>query len=404
MLVLGSGPGADVRLVDPSVAPRHATVLLAEDGLCVRDVSSGAGLFVAGARVPQALLPVQDAHFVLGHISATLRVACDSEAAPEGNQVTELVGESAPMCRLRADVARIARLRAPVLLQGDSGTGKDVVARALHRLGGRRGSYVPMNMGAVSESLADSELFGHARGSFTGAVQARAGAFEQANGGTLFLDEIGDLAPSIQVKLLRVIEDGCVRPLGATHAINVQTRVVSATWVDLPTRVAEGAFRADLLHRISTVTLRLPALRERKSDIPLLARHLLSKMQSEVGPKRLTATALAALVHYSWPGNVRELASVLYRAAVFARGAEIDAPQVINAFPQQVQARVRVMTPEYAQQLVDAEGGNVSAAARAAGVPRSTFRGWLTREEGSDAPGQCASAQFALAPQVQRES
>ncbi|HEX6275539.1 MAG TPA: sigma 54-interacting transcriptional regulator, partial [Polyangiaceae bacterium] len=264
-----------------------------------------------------------------------------------------------------------------------SGSGKDVVAQALHALSGRSGAYVPLNAGAFPDSLADAELFGHRRGAYTGAVSGRAGAFELAHRGTLFLDEVGELSHAVQVKLLRVVEDGAVRPIGASDSLHVDVRLVAASWVRLDERVREGSFRADLFHRLSTATIELPPLRRRKSDIPALSRVLLSRLKDDVGDKRLTGAALARLLEYAWPGNVRELSAVLYRSAVTAPGVDIDAHHVV--LPEETRALTATRAgPERALTLLGEHGGNVSAASRAAGVPRSTFRAWLARCEKDD--------------------
>jgi DNA-binding NtrC family response regulator len=378
-LVLGSGRGADVSVEDRTVSALHARLEATPAGLFVEDLSSRNGVFVSGARVPGAWLGGSSASFVMGRTTVTVRSLAEDEesAPPEGEPIPGLVGSSAPMRRLAAEIRRCARLRAPVLLQGESGSGKDVVARVIHELSKREGAYVPMNVGAIPEALADAELFGHKRGAFTGAVVARSGAFEEAHHGTLFLDEIAELAAGIQVKLLRVVEDQQVRPLGGMQAVGVNVRIVSATWVPLDERVAAGRFREDLFHRISTFVIRLPPLRTRKSDIPALARVLLGRIRDEVGRKELRSEGLARLVAHSWPGNVRELSSVLYRAAVASQHDEIDADDVTRALSGTAKARARALSEDEARALLDGHGGNVSAAARAAGVARSTFRAWL---------------------------
>jgi DNA-binding NtrC family response regulator len=264
-------------------------------------------------------------------------------------------------------------------LLGESGTGKDVVARAMHELSRRSGPLVPLNVGAIPEALADAELFGHQRGAFTGAVAARAGAFEQAHRGTLFLDEIAELTPAMQVRLLRVVEDGSVRPVGGVQPVSVDVRVISATWAPLRQRVEDGRFRADLYHRLSYVVIELPPLRERKSDIPALARALLVRSCDELGEKRLSSAAVARLVAHDWPGNVRELKAVLYRASIAAEGEEIGPEHVELGLPSVAEARGPVLLPTRALELLHQFRGNVSAAARAARVPRSTFRAWLEK-------------------------
>ena len=382
-LVLGSGPAADLRLLDPAVSARHCAVRLGESGVEVSDLGSRNGLRLGAARLASLLLCGDGTSFVIGRTSVTIRRRSDDDedGASDEPSIPTLIGRSPAMQRVRREIARHARTRAAVLLQGESGSGKDVVAQALHALSGRTGDYVPLNAGAFPDSLADAELFGHRRGAYTGAVTGRAGAFELAHRGTLFLDEVGELSPAVQVKLLRVVEDGAVRPIGATEALKVDVRLVAASWARLDERVREGAFRADLFHRLSTVTIELPPLRKRKSDIAALSRVLLARLESDVGERRLTGAALARLLEYAWPGNVRELSAVLYRSAVAAPGIDIEACHV--ALPEDVRppgSTVRA-SPERARELLDEHRGNVSAASRAAGVPRSTFRAWLVRAE-----------------------
>jgi len=377
-LVVGSGVGVDLRVDDPTVSARHCSVHASDDGVVVEDLGSRNGTFVGGARVRRAWLQGRDASFVIGRTTVTLRESRRDEPQPSA-RVPGLVGNSLAIRRVADAVCRLAPLSAPTLISGESGTGKDVVARALHQLGARTGAYVPLNVGAIPEALADAELFGHCRGAFTGAVATRPGAFELAQHGTLFLDEVAELAQSLQVKLLRIVEDGQVRPVGASKVTRVQVRVVSATWADLDARVTEGRFRADLLHRLSTVVIRLPPLRQRKCDISCLAVELLGRHEAELGPKRLTSAALARLVDHSWPGNVRELGSVLYRAAVASDAEAIDAVHIELPKPGVARARAEPSAPVDPLALLEKHGGNVSSAARAARVPRSTFRSWLER-------------------------
>jgi DNA-binding NtrC family response regulator len=379
-LVLGSGRAADTAVEDRAVSAVHASLSATASGIVVEDLHSRNGVFVGGARVEGARLVAGASSFVIGRTTVTVRELPDgARVLPATEPLAGLIGGSLPMRRLAAEVRRCAPLRAAVLLQGESGSGKDVVARAIHDLGGRAGAYVPINVGAIPESLADAELFGHRRGAFTGAVLGRAGAFEEAHRGTLFLDEVAELPASIQVKLLRVVEDGRVRPIGGGQPVDVDVRIVSASWVPLDERVAEGRFREDLFHRIATFVVRVPPLRSRKSDIPALAKHLLGRVRDEVGPKQLGSAALARLVAYSWPGNVRELGSVLYRAAVAAAGEQIEAAHVDAALIGPSRCRPRALSESEASLLLREHGGNVSAAARTAGVPRSTFRSWLEK-------------------------
>lgn len=379
-LTIGTAPSCQLVLEDPTVSGRHVSVTALAVGVVVEDLGSKNGVFVGGARITRATLRGEEGCFVIGRTTITVRPALEPQGAAPVPLVPGLVGSSEPMRRLVQDIRRVAVLDAPVLLQGESGTGKDVIARAIHQLSGRRGRYVPLNAGALGESLADSELFGHCRGAFTGAVQARSGAFEQADRGTLFLDEIADLAPSIQVKLLRAVEDGEIRQLGGVAPIRVRTRIVAATWAPLEQRIEKGSFRADLYHRLSTFVIRVPPLRQRKADIPELVRLLLTTKRDELGERHLSQAALERLGGYSFPGNVRELFSIVYRAAALTRGREVGVMDIEASLPV-VQDTQATATRFDAHHLLAAHGGNVSAAARSARVARSTFRAWLRRQD-----------------------
>jgi DNA-binding NtrC family response regulator len=381
-LSLGSGPNAQIKVHDRAVSAQHCRLSADEQGVLVHDLGSKNGVFVGGARVPLARLEPGTASFVIGRSTVTVRPV--SEVAPArlgASGLPGIVGNSEPMRRVAEEVRRHAATRAPILIQGESGTGKDLVARAIHTLGRPAGPYVPLNVGAIAESLADSELFGHRRGAFTGAVAHRHGAFEQAHRGTLFLDEVAELSPGVQVRLLRVVEDGAVKPLGAQSSSTVDVRIVSASWASLAARIEEGRFRADLYHRLSTVTLQLPPLRERRSDIPALATVLLRRLEPELGRKHLSGDALAVLVAHNWPGNVRELSSVLYRAAAQASGREILAEHLALSVRLPGPRRVQDVGRFDARALLESHDGNVSAAARAARMPRTTFRALLMRSE-----------------------
>lgn len=384
-LRLGSSESCDVAIPDPTVSQRHAEVRWTEEGLEVLDLESKNGLFLDSARVRSAKLVASGSHFQLGRTLIVLRGADPKEDEEPFEPVPGLVGSSAAMRRVAAEIRRAAPLRAPVLVTGETGTGKDLVATALHQLSGRSGMLIPLNMGTLSEGLADADLFGHTRGAFTGAIAQRSGAFVLANGGTLFLDEIADLTPNLQVKLLRVVEDGRVRALGSAEYRDVDVRVVSATWADLSERASQGRFREDLLHRISTLVVRLPPLRQRKSDIAVLSAALLARYVDEFGELALSDAALSCLMRHDWPGNVRQLGSVLYRSALMARDGMIDAADVAQAIGSTSLRAKPVASPVDAVRVLQQHAGNVSAAARALGVPRSTFRAWLERAENSAA-------------------
>jgi len=372
VLVVGSGPDADLTLDDKAVSARHCRLEVTPAGLQVSDLDSKNGVFVGGSRVRVALLSAEGSSFSIGHTTA-LAESKTAEPAPEDD--LGLVGQSDAMVRLRAQIRQVARLAAPVLVLGESGSGKDVVARAIHRLSGRSGPYVPLNMAAFSEGLIDAELFGHQRGSFTGADASRPGAFEQADRGTLFLDDIADFSLGGQAKLLRVIEDGMVRAVGSAASRRVDVRVISATCAPLDERVRDERFRHDLYHRLSTLVVEVPALRQRRGDIPELARCLLERMAGEVGPKQLSPAALALLASAQFPGNVRELSKTLYRAAALHACDLIEPAHLELRGPS-----IRATRLDYraAAELVSSHG-SISAAARAAGVPRTTLRSVLER-------------------------
>jgi two-component system, NtrC family, response regulator PilR len=248
-----------------------------------------------------------------------------------------LIGASAAMTHLRAQVEKLARNQAPVFIHGESGTGKEVIARLIHQLGPRAaGPFVPVNCGAISPELMESEFFGHKKGSFTGAATDKQGLFQVASGGTLFLDEVADLPLAMQVKLLRAIQERAVRTVGAHAEEAVDVRILSASHRDLAALVAEGRFRQDLFYRIDVIALHVPPLRERPEDIEELAAHILARLAArDGGPvRRLSASARAVLSAYAFPGNVRELENMLERACALCEGEEIQSGDVaVDAKP-----------------------------------------------------------------------
>jgi two-component system response regulator HydG len=247
-----------------------------------------------------------------------------------------IVGRSTVIRDLLDRIQRVAPTDATVLLTGESGTGKELVARALH-VSSRRGDkpFVPVNCAAITETLLESELFGHAKGAFTGATRARRGLFEEASGGTLFIDEIGETAPGSQAKLLRALQEGEIRRVGESTPVQVDVRVIAATNQDLRRAVAEKRFREDLFYRLAVVPIRIPPLRERREDVPLLAAHFLHRFVKRTGSqKTLAPEAVARLVEHDWPGNVRELENMIEQAAALSPGTEIRAADVqIEARP-----------------------------------------------------------------------
>jgi two-component system response regulator PilR (NtrC family) len=242
-----------------------------------------------------------------------------------------LLGTSAAMQHMREMIARVARSQAPVHIFGESGTGKELVAKLIHESGPRRdGPFVPVNCGAIPTELMESELFGHKRGSFTGAVSDKKGLIQSAEGGTLFLDEIADLPLHMQVKLLRVIQEKAVRPVGEQHEIGVDVRVLSATHKNLSQLVTEGKFREDLFYRVNVIELRVPSLRERPEDVNELAEAVLRRLgrRMKITPPTLTKDALAALESYAFPGNVRELENILERTITLSTSGEVCASDI----------------------------------------------------------------------------
>jgi DNA-binding NtrC family response regulator len=247
-----------------------------------------------------------------------------------------MIGESPAMKELRQTIDKVAASDATVLITGDSGTGKELVARALH-FAGRRASrpFVPVNCGALVGTLLDSELFGHVRGAFTGADTAKRGLFLAADGGTLFLDEIGELPLDLEPKLLRALQDGEIRPIGGTNSIRVDARVIAATNRALDEAIKAGTFREDLFYRLAVITIEVPPLRNRPGDIPLLAHHFAEQaaLRAERGRLELTDAAIAYLTAQPWPGNVRELENSIERAVILATGDVLDVDDVTQGRP-----------------------------------------------------------------------
>jgi PAS domain S-box-containing protein len=293
-----------------------------------------------------------------------------------------IVGHNPAMLRVREQIKNAARSEAPVLVLGESGTGKELVAAAVHALSRRaQGPFVKVNCAALNENLLESELFGHRRGAFTGAMRDRQGRFEAASGGTIFLDEIGDMAPAMQAKLLRVLEGREIERVGENTPVPVDIRLVSATNRQLAALVGSGAFREDLLYRVNVIPITLPPLRERADDVPLLVAHLLARIgaANDRPGLRVTPAALELLQTYCWPGNVRQLINALEYGVVTCRGAEIgvpDLPAHLTGDPACVPAARRRRAPltrEAVAQALAAAGGSRSVTARALGVSRVTL-------------------------------
>jgi len=301
-----------------------------------------------------------------------------------------IVTRSPIMLRLLEQAHMVAQSDVSVLINGQSGSGKEVLAQAIHAASPRAGKpFVAINCGALPEQLLESELFGHARGAFTGAVSAREGLFQAAEGGTLFLDEIGDMPPSLQVKLLRVLQERKIRPLGSNHDIDINVRIISATHRDLPTAMEKKEFREDLFYRLNVVNLKLPALHERTEDIPLLAGHLLRQAADRHKPfvRSFSVDAMKRLMTASWPGNVRQLVNVIEQCVALTSSPVIGDALVEQALsgensvlPTFVEARNQFEL-NYLRKLLQMTKGNVTNAARLAGRNRTEFYKLLSRHE-----------------------
>jgi len=264
-----------------------------------------------------------------GLVERALQKAPTSSAPPAAvrdNMPPALLGRTPVMTGVYKQIAHAASADAPVLIIGESGTGKELVARAIHQHSNRSSRpFVPINCGALTETLLESELFGHTKGSFTGAISDAKGVFQTAHTGTVFLDEVGEMSPGLQVKLLRVLQEGEVRPVGSSRAVRTDVRILAATNVDVERAVAEGKFRQDLFYRLGVVIITLPPLRERREDIPLLIERFMKGAVAKAGKQvELTAAAVESLSAYPWPGNVRELENMIERLVVFSRGSRID--------------------------------------------------------------------------------
>ena len=325
-----------------------------------------------------------------------LEIAQQSEVSQSNNAFSyPLVGNSARMRIVRALIARLANSNSTVLITGESGTGKELAARAIHDLSPRQnGCFVPVNCGAIPEELLESELFGHVRGAFTGAVNARQGRFQLAHGGTLFLDEIAEMSAKLQVKLLRVLQERQFEPVGSDSAVQVDVRVVAATNKDLRVAVRERKFREDLFYRLNVLPLELPPLRERDTDIALLIRHFLAFHARRRGKAAIQVNddAMAMMERYGWPGNVREVENLIERLVVLSEDGNVgptDLPDYVvhNATPQH-QTTAQVSLPSegvdldgflekiedgFIQQALERSRGNKTLAAELLNLNRTTF-------------------------------
>jgi transcriptional regulator with GAF, ATPase, and Fis domain len=426
---IGAMDDNDLVVRDETVSRYHCRIVQEDSGYVLYDLGSTNGTFVNRVRVREAYLR-SGCTLHLG--TSELRFHAGEEAVEiqpsRKDRCGDLIGKNARMREIYAIIERIAPTNTTVIVEGETGTGKEVVAQAIHKLSPRAaGSMMVFDCGAVPENLIESELFGHEKGSFTGAIMTRQGLFEMADGGTVFLDELGELPLDLQPKLLRALEQREIRRVGGSRPIRVDVRIIAATNRNLEEEVRAGRFRQDLYYRLSVVRLHLPPLRDRPEDIPLLARHFLRgafnrRADGEPRVQGLSREALEVLGAYAWPGNVRELVNTIERAVSFCDGELIEArdlpdhvragvpatprpsrppppppavaapgtpPPPAEAFTTFKEAKERWVSSferDYIDTLLRQHGGNISHAARAADIDRKYFRK-LMRKYGIEAGG-----------------
>src|SRR5688572_11375850 len=392
--VVGTHESVELALHDPTVSRFHCALELGETRVVVRDLDSRNGPRVNGVAVEKAYLESGDV-LTLGNTQIRFDLGHDhvKVALSSNDRFGVMVGTSAAMRAVFARLERAAPSDATVLLEGETGTGKEAAAESIHRESGRReGPMVVVDCGAIPPDLLESELFGHERGAFTGAIASRQGAFEAASGGTIFLDEIGELSADLQPKLLRVLERREVKRVGSNSYFAVDVRVVAATNRNLRAEVNARKFRSDLYYRLAVLDVRLPPLRERQEDIPGLVEHILDSLGASDKPEaRLLRTPefYAELSRHPWPGNVRELRNYVERCLALReqtpivagdRGAEpglnVDVSQPLKVARD---AWTRAFERRYLEEILGRHNGNVTAAARAAGVDRIYFYRLLWR-------------------------
>jgi len=388
-LSIGTAGDTALVLTDPTVSRYHLEVDAAASGILIADLDSTNGTFAGPVRIERAVVP-PGTQLAIG--ATTLRVDEASRKTvppPVASQHAGMIATTPQMLQLFADIERVARTPTSILVFGESGTGKEHVAEALHAGSGRSGPLVTIDCGALSSALLASELFGHDRGAFTGADRQYAGAFERAGEGTVFLDEIGELPQTDQTALLGVLERRRFRRVGGSTDLELRARVVAATNRDLRIEVNHGRFRPDLYHRLAVVTLRLPPLRERPDDIPLLVAHFAHELGAAGDPEQLFgAERLARWKRRPWPGNVRELRNAVEAAVVVghepAEWTEPGPPAEPAALAPYKHARatnVAAFEQAYITQLMAAADGNVSRAARLGQMDRSYLLDLLQRHK-----------------------
>ncbi len=386
LVVVGSAPEAAIPVKDRTVSGAHASLEPRSDGLWVSDLGSRNGTYIGDLKIERARIP-NGAKLRLGALEVNVTYASSEttpDVWPEG-RFGSLYGRTAVMRELFTKIAQYAATTLPVLVLGETGTGKELVASAIHEHSPAQGGpFVVVDCASLPSHLLESELFGHARGAFTGAEADHVGAFELADGGTLFLDEVGELPLDLQPKLLRVLETNTIRRVGETHYRKINVRFVSATHRDLRAMVGQRTFRDDLFFRLAVLTLALPALRDRRGDVPLLLdAFLLPRTASELGDE-----SLRLVVDHPWPGNVRELRNFAQRLQALgfehAKQALFDDTAVLStpaATPASIEQPFKLYREQWIEQgerafaakALEQSGGNIAAAARLAGVDRTYF-------------------------------
>jgi len=387
-LSIGTNEGNDLQLTDPSVSRHHCTLRATERGLELRDLGSRNGTFVGDAEIASAYVR-SGTHLRLGATTVAVQVLDHEFVHPIAttSQLGPIVGGSTAMRRLYPLIETCAQSAATVLVTGETGTGKELIAAAIHdHSERRRRPYGIIDCSALSHDLAESELFGHERGAFTGADVRRIGAFESAEGGTVFLDEIGELPLSLQPLLLRALEKRTIRRVGSNEQRAVDVRVVAASHRDLRALVNEKRFRADLFYRLNVLRIDVPPLRERKGDIEVLAAHFWTMFRPDHRPPPALLENLAA---QSWPGNVRELRNAVERAALLGLGPDPAMPPPEARSYQDAKDRAMLAWErDWVAQLFAAHDGSVLRAARAARMSRGHLRELARRHGVATAPGE----------------
>ena len=406
---IGKKEDNDLIVEEKTVSRNHLEIIQTEDSYLLKDLDSTNGTFINDIRVKEAYLTPGDI-IRIGSIRIEF-IAFDEKVSIEPSTRQEfgpLIGRSRKMRQIFSILEKIAPTNATVIIEGETGTGKDVVARALHENSGRKNKpFIVFDCSAVAQNLIESELFGHVKGSFTGAVSTRKGAFEEANGGTIFLDEIGELSSDLQPKLLRALEQREIKKVGANEAAPIDVRVICATNKNLKKEVTENRFRQDLYYRLSVVKIYLPPLRERAEDIPVLVEHILSRSNFNLNAdKSLKVTrveddALKMLMRYQYPGNVRELVNLLERLTPMVDGNAITGQNVSYIFQEMErdddestekmsvdmglpfkeakQKLVEQFEKDYLSTLLRRNHYNISKTAREAGVDRKHIRNLLKK-------------------------